>query len=95
MMFAEYLNHALTACAHRRSMAGDTPAMPLTEAHSGGFFVAEESHDKRSMEGGTEKYFCSMLKNRLLSWVRKPAKAMLLAVGVPSNRRVTCFWGVK
>lgn len=45
MMLAEYPNHALTACARRRSMAGDTPAMPLHDAHFGGFFVAVPTAD--------------------------------------------------
>lgn len=39
-MLIEYVNNALTASARRPSMAGDTPAMPLNDAHFGGFFVA-------------------------------------------------------
>ncbi len=39
-MLIEHVKHALTACARRLSMADDTPAMPLTDAHFGGFFVA-------------------------------------------------------
>lgn len=40
MMLIEHVKHALTASVRRPSMAGDTPAMPLNDAHFGGFFVA-------------------------------------------------------
>ena len=40
MMSYGHLWHVLTLWSRHFSMTGDTPAMPLTEAHFGGFFVS-------------------------------------------------------
>jgi hypothetical protein len=72
--------------------AGNIPAMPLLDAHFGGFFVLE-GVEERVADLGSMVEACLVRKNCLSLKPIKPAKAMLS--GVPSNRRVTCFWGLK
>lgn len=72
----------LTSGQVPNSVWRNTPAMPLVDAHFGGFFVFWEAEKAAG-------YLLSG-QNVCIFFLTIPAKAMLY--GVPSNRRVTCFW---
>jgi len=76
------LKGTLTGGFELATIFGDTPAMPLPDAHFGGFF-ALSVHSVEPCAPFIKSGVQVLLPPTI------PAKAMLS--GVPSNRRVTCF----
>jgi len=54
MMSYGHLWHVLTLWSRHFSMMGDTPAMPLFDAHSGGFFVSSIGLDSPCLDEAAE-----------------------------------------